>query len=246
MVVIGDNMMTKSFFDDLVLDTPEAVADMGRVLKRHEEEGGYKPYGKLKLCTDPGRIARFMAAGMDQQTFGLITVTLGNLLRDHSESDVAKRLSTFTCTDDRDGEWFLHNLAIPMEKDDVTRTYLAIDDLDRIIGFFTVGLRCVNAPEDITVSEELVTELNIVRETGRAQMYLIGRPACSDGSGPELRSSILSDAIDVIDRVRQIVGCRLIGPYCTDSLDDSYRENGFTRIGRDATDDRNFMVAFIG
>lgn len=219
---------------------------MERALKRYEEEGGYKPVGKLKLCTDPERIARFMAAGRDQQTSGLITVTLGNLLRDHSESDVAKRSSTFTCTDDRDGEWFLHNLAIPMEKDDVTRTHLAIDDSDRIIGFFTVGLRCVDVPEDTTVSEELVTELNIVRETGRAQMYLIGQPACSDGSGPEMRSSLLGDAIDVIDRVHQIVGCRLIGPYCTDSLVDSNRENGFTHIGRDATDNRNFMVAFIG
>lgn len=133
-----------------------------------------------------------------------------------------------------------------MEKNDVTRTYLTIDDLGRIIGHFTVGMRCVDVSEDITFSEELVTELNIVRETGRAQMYPIGQPACSDGSGPELRSSLLDDAIDVIDRVRQIVGCHLIGLHCTDRTVDGYREHKFTHIGRDATDDRNFMVAFIG
>lgn len=155
----------------------------------------------------------------------------GNLLGDYSESDVSKKLSTFTCTDDGDGEWFLRNLAIPTEKDDVTPTHLAVDDSDQIIGHFTVGLRCVNVPEDITVSEELVTELNIVRETGRAKMYPTGRLACSDGSGPELESSLLNDAIDIIDRVRRIVGCRLVGLCCTDSLVDRYRENGFTRRG---------------
>lgn len=53
MVVIGDNMMTKSFFDDLVLGTPEAVADMERALKRYEEEGGYKPEGKTQTIHRP-------------------------------------------------------------------------------------------------------------------------------------------------------------------------------------------------
>lgn len=62
MMVIGDNMIRQSVFDDLVLDTPEAVANMERARERYGEEGGYRPQGKLELCTDPERMSRFMAA----------------------------------------------------------------------------------------------------------------------------------------------------------------------------------------
>ena len=45
-------MATKSFYEDLILDTPEAVANMEKAFEKYEREGGYKVKGQLKLSTD--------------------------------------------------------------------------------------------------------------------------------------------------------------------------------------------------
>ena len=36
----------------LILDTPEAVANMEKAFEKYEREGGYKVKGQLKLSTD--------------------------------------------------------------------------------------------------------------------------------------------------------------------------------------------------
>lgn len=45
-------MATRSFYKDLILDTPEAVANMEKAFERYEREGGYKVKGQLRLCRD--------------------------------------------------------------------------------------------------------------------------------------------------------------------------------------------------
>ena len=54
------DMATQSFFEDLILDTPEAVANMEKAFEKYEKEGGYTVRNQLKLCTDRTIIARFM------------------------------------------------------------------------------------------------------------------------------------------------------------------------------------------
>ena len=54
------DMATQSFFEDLILDTPEAVANMEKAFEKYEKEGGYKVRNQLKLCTDCTIIERFM------------------------------------------------------------------------------------------------------------------------------------------------------------------------------------------
>lgn len=43
---------TKSFYEDLILDTPEAVANMEKAFEKYEREGGYKVRNQVVLSTD--------------------------------------------------------------------------------------------------------------------------------------------------------------------------------------------------
>lgn len=45
-------MATQSFYEDLILNAPEAVANMEKAFDRYEREGGYKVKGELKLSTN--------------------------------------------------------------------------------------------------------------------------------------------------------------------------------------------------
>ena len=45
-------MATKSFYEDLILDTPEAVANMEKAFEKYEREGGYKVRNQVVLSTD--------------------------------------------------------------------------------------------------------------------------------------------------------------------------------------------------
>ncbi len=53
-------MATRSFYEDLILDTPEAVANMEKAFEKYEREGGYKVKGQLKLATDYAPIERLL------------------------------------------------------------------------------------------------------------------------------------------------------------------------------------------
>lgn len=43
---------TKSFYENLILDTPEAVANMEKAFEKYEREGGYKVRNQVVLSTD--------------------------------------------------------------------------------------------------------------------------------------------------------------------------------------------------
>lgn len=45
-------MATSSYYEDLILDTPEAIANMERAIERAGEIDEVFPYRKVELCTD--------------------------------------------------------------------------------------------------------------------------------------------------------------------------------------------------
>ena len=51
-------MATKSFYEDLILDTPEAVANMEKAFERYEREGGYKVKNEVVLSKNFERFDR--------------------------------------------------------------------------------------------------------------------------------------------------------------------------------------------
>lgn len=53
-------MATKSFYEDLILDTPEAVANMEEAFEKYEREGGYKVKNEVVLSTDKDLLDRLL------------------------------------------------------------------------------------------------------------------------------------------------------------------------------------------
>ena len=51
-------MATKSFYEDLILDTPEAVANMEKAFEKYEREGGYKVKNEVVLSKNFERFDR--------------------------------------------------------------------------------------------------------------------------------------------------------------------------------------------
>lgn len=51
---------TKSFYEDLILDTPEAVANMEKAFEKYEREGGYKVRNQVVLPTDKTLLDKLM------------------------------------------------------------------------------------------------------------------------------------------------------------------------------------------
>lgn len=172
--------------------------------------------------------------------------SLRELMENVGDIVVAEVLRRFTCTKDRDREVFLHEKAVMMEKKAMSRTYIALTDDDRVVGYFTVGMKCMGVPADVPISGSLRRKLNVNNETGIAQMYLLGQLARSDDSEPGIGASLLEDAMDIIHRAFIAVGCRAVRVDCTDDLVQYYTDHGFTFINRNPDDDLNRLVTVIG
>ena len=72
---------------------------------------------------------------------------LSEFIRTYPEEDIQKRLSLFRCSRDTDLEDFLHRLALPYEKRDLARVYLALDsESGSILGYFSLSMRCGIVP----------------------------------------------------------------------------------------------------
>ena len=53
-------MATRSFYEDLVLDTPESVAAMQRAIDRADRGDVPDVDSDVRLCTDPERVRRIL------------------------------------------------------------------------------------------------------------------------------------------------------------------------------------------
>ena len=68
------------------------------------------------------------------------------------------------------------------EAKDISRTYLLIDpDEQRILGYFTLALKCLNV-NDLDLDPAVIELMNLKDNT--AQAYLIGQLARSDDAVP--------------------------------------------------------------
>ena len=104
-------------------------------------------------------------------TYELFSLT--EMLSLHGEEGTGEMLSSFTCSKDPDREPYLHDKAVMMEKKAMSRTYVAVTKDLRIVGYFSVGMKCMGVPDGVSISNSLRKKLNINNETGIAQMYLI-------------------------------------------------------------------------
>lgn len=160
------------------------------------------------------------------------------------ESKIKSLLMDFHCTRDQDREEYLHTKAIVMEKKSVSRTYLAIEN-DKVVGYFTIGLKCMKVPEDVSLSNTIHKRMNIDHKSGVAQSYLLGQIGRDDSSSKGLGKKLLDQSIQRVMNANRIVGCRMIRLDCTDDLTDYYEDNGFIKISKNNNSNLNQMVMLL-
>ena len=58
----GRDMATKSFYETMVIDTPEAAANLAKAIDDYEQYGAYQPGPTQGVCTDPEVIKKIKEA----------------------------------------------------------------------------------------------------------------------------------------------------------------------------------------
>ena len=173
-------------------------------------------------------------------------VPLSSLLADYGDTVTREVLMRFSPITDSSPAEFLEKNAITMEKRDLSRTYIAFGTSDKsVLGFFTVGMKCVSIPEGSILSRNLLRQCNIDSSTGVAQSFLLGQPARSKASPKGFGDVLIDHAVDIVREAKVLVGCRMLRLDCTDDLVPYYERHGFTMIRKNKDKDLNQMTIII-
>ena len=57
-----------------------------------------------------------------------------------------------------------------MEKKAMSRTYVAIENNMHVVGYFSVGMKCMGVPDNVPISNNLRRKMNVNNETVIAQV----------------------------------------------------------------------------
>ena len=167
------------------------------------------------------------------------------MLEDIDTEKVQNLLSSYKAARDSATEAFLRHKAIEMELRDLCRTYLAVSDDMRILGFVSVGIKCLSVPERNQLSGKVLKSMNIEAGSGVAQSYLLGQLSRSEDSPKGLGRELLDVAFEKLDSAKRLVGCRMVRLDCHDELIPYYQAHGFRLITRNAEGTLNQMMAFV-
>ena len=96
-----------------------------------------------------------------------------------------------------------------MEKKSMSRTYLAVLGT-RILGYFSIGMKCMRIPDDTPISKNTRKRMNIDEDTGVAQSYLLGQLGRDDSSPTGFGKELLSESLRRLIDANRIVGCRMV------------------------------------
>lgn len=106
---------------------------------------------------------------------------LSSLLSRYGEEAVLKKLESFKPAFESQAGSFLTINSIPMEKRSECRTYIAYDaDTFTIMGYFSIGFRCLEVSDDCCLSNSMLRKLNRSEEN-IAQAYLLGQISRAKG-----------------------------------------------------------------
>lgn len=159
-------------------------------------------------------------------------------------SRVAVWLSSFSCAHDSDIEDYLHNRAVRFEALGKSRTYLVCDqEIMRtegrlqIFGFFTVALKVLDLPEQLSNRKRLELDGFSAKMRGEVirsvPCYLIGQLAKNSAlPGVVSGAELLKYALQMIASAAQYVGGRYVLIECHDDLHlrKFYTDNDFAEF----------------
>ncbi len=173
-------------------------------------------------------------------------VPLSYLLKNHERKEVEEMISDFVPVHkDSSPVEFLHNRAIVMELKDLSRTYFMMSNISKILGFFTLGIKCTRIPEDNQLSKTVLRNMNIEKSTSVAQSYLLGQLCRAADSEAGFGKIMMSEAIDKARTCMEIVGCRMIRLDCNDDMVEYYKKAGFKIINKNPEGCLNQMMSFL-
>ncbi len=172
-------------------------------------------------------------------------VPLKAVLEKGNKENVSRLVDRYHDIAASDQEMFLKRQAMAMEERGLSRTYLVMDDdnPENILGYVSLGLKCMKVPPD--VSRSLVRRMNVDPKSGVAQSYLIGQLSKSVDSPQGLGASILNEAVKLILKASNIVGCLVIRVDCSDDLVQYYERNGFRKASVNEESGLNHMVLVL-
>lgn len=171
-------------------------------------------------------------------------VMLDDLLSSESVDYVHNLITDYECVYSGNLDSFLKEKAIEFSKRDLSKTYLAMNDSDKIMGYFTIGVKCFNFPnDDGSCSHKFYKLMN--PDKGVIQSYLIGKLSRSKDSEKGLGTSLLKNAISILNDHRKGIGCRVVRLDCVDSLVGYYESNGFMMIKKNPDSELNQMVMVL-
>ena len=167
---------------------------------------------------------------------------LSGLLARHTEEYVAKVLSEYRSVRESDTEDFLHTKAIPMEKRDLSRTFIAMTPDMRILGYVSLSIKCMRIPDDTLLSSNVQRQINVDSRTRVAQSYLIGQLSRSVDAPKGLGAELIGVAIGKIRGSKRNVGCRMVRLDCRDELVHYCRGQGFRMVAHDEGSLNQMMI----
>ena len=87
-----------------------------------------------------------------------------------------------------------------MEDRDLSRTYLAMDSNDEIMGFISLGIKCLSIPEKSLLSDRMIQDMFIYPKTGIVQAFLLPQIARSESSHHGFGIELINLAMDVFEK----------------------------------------------
>lgn len=173
-------------------------------------------------------------------------VALAQAMEIFGEEKTQNLLSKYKAVKDSDTEKFLRVSAMPQEKHDSSRTYLAYakDDL-RIVGFVSLCIKSVYIPEKSSLSGSTIRKIDLDTETRMAQSYLLGQLSRSDDAPSGFGKDLMDFAFARLRDAKEIVGCRMVRLDCHDELVPYYTKHGFRPITENKPGTLNQMMALI-
>ena len=171
-------------------------------------------------------------------------VSLSEMILEYGEDGVNDIFSGFKSVHESDTEDFLHTKAIPMEKRDLSRTFIAMTPDMRILGYVSLSIKCMRIPDDTLLSSNVQRQINVDSRTRVAQSYLIGQLSRSVDAPTGLGAELIGVAIGKIRGSKRNVGCRMVRLDCRDELVPYYQGQGFRMVAHDG-DSLNQMMTLV-
>lgn len=149
---------------------------------------------------------------------------------------VKEFLSSFSCDKDKDIENFLRDKSITFEKSSKTRTYIALSNDFKILGYVSLALKSLEIPEDTSKSLRKSMDGLGNKEIASTPCYLIGQLARNSNVSKEIITGddLMNFALSTIKGIQQVIGGRVVLIECKNEnkLIKFYEKHQFKKLSQ--------------